>query len=232
MKNTVYILHGWAIDTENEKKWATFRDLLKKYSIQTVFLPLPGLTTKLETAWTLDDYIAWLEKELPKGEKAILLGHSFGGQIAARFAAQYPEKVTRLILIASAGMIDRAPQKVLKRMVFGFAAKVGKPILRHEVFRKVLYKLAREQDYLKANKTQRQTMANVINTEIIDYLPQIECPTLLIWGKNDTATPLKFAKVFQSEIEQSQLHIITNARHSPQFTHAIETAEVIGEFLK
>lgn len=232
MKQTVYILHGWAIDEANEKKWQAFRELLQEQGIASKFLPIPGLTTKLDEVWTLDSYVSWLESQLPKNESVILLGHSFGGQISCQFAAQNPERMTKLILIDSAGMIDRSFKKVLKRSIFKTAAVLGKPVFKHEFFRNVLYKLAREQDYLKANETQRQTMANVINTEILDYLPQIMCPTLIVWGEHDMTTPVKFAKQFKSLLQNSTLYIVKGARHSPQFTHQAETAAVIGAFLK
>lgn len=232
LNKTIYILHGWAIDPANEKKWHTFRTLLKKQGVLSKFLPLPGITTQLDEAWTLDSYVNWLEQQLPKDAPVTLLGHSFGGQICCQFAAQYPERVDKLILIDSAGIKDTSVRKILKRGIFKFFAKLGKPIFRHSLFRTVLYKLAREQDYLHANELQRQTMVNVINTEIVDYLPQIKCPTLILWGKNDMATPLKFAHQFQSLIPTNTLHVITEARHSPQFTHQEETAQVIGAFLK
>lgn len=231
MNDTIYILHGWAIDAENEKKWQNFRLLLEEKGFKTVFLPIPGLTTELQEVWSLDTYVLWLSKELPN-EPVILLGHSFGGQIASRFTAQNNERVKKLILIDSAGMIDRSLKKVLKRVVFGSVAKVGKLFFKHELLRKLLYKLAREQDYLNANPTQRQTMANVISTEVIDDLGGITCPTVIIWGRNDMATPVQFADMFHSKIKGSKLHIIDDARHSPQFTHAVQTVQIIGDFLK
>lgn len=232
MKQTLYILHGWAIDSANEKKWEKFLQLLQKQEISSVFLPIPGLSTELNEVWNLDSYVSWLKNELPKNEQIILLGHSFGGQIACQFAAQYPHLVSKLILIDSAGIIDKSTVKIVKRLVFKTVARLGKPIFNHDFFRNVLYKLAREKDYLKANKTLRQTMANVISTEVLEFLDQIECPTLIIWGQNDTITPVRFAKVFKERITKSEMKIVAGARHSPQFTHPDETAEIIGEFLK
>jgi len=231
MKKTIYILHGWAIDSENEKKWHEFRKLLSELGYETNFLAIPGLTNKLDKVWSLNDYVVWLENQLPK-EKVILLGHSFGGQIVSMFASRYLYRVKMIILIDSSGMIDKSLKKVIKRYVFRTAAKIGKTIFKHQVFRKFLYKLAREKDYFQADPIQRQTMANVINSEVTSQLDKIEAPTLIIWGENDTVTPLKFAKVFNSKIKNSELHIIEGARHAPQFTHILETAKIIGDFLK
>lgn len=232
MKTKIYILHGWAIDENNEKKWDEFRSSLSKESIETKFLPLPGLSTKLDKVWGVEDYVNWLNKQLPEKEKVILLGHSFGGQISSCFAAQYPEKVEKLILIDSAGIIDRSAKKVIKRFVFGLVAKIGKKFFKHYFFQRVLYKLAREKDYVQANKIQKEIMKKVINFEVLDYLPQIEAPTLIIWGKNDTATSLKLGHIFKQEIKNSSFKVVDGARHSPQFTHTQETVSIIVKFLK
>lgn len=232
MKQKAYILHGWAIDQENEKKWDVFRSELQARGIETIFLPIPGLSTPLSEVWTLNDYVSWLESELTDKKEVILLGHSFGGQIASRYTAQHPDQVGKLILIDSAGIIDKSTKKVIKRAVFGFIAKLGKKVFQHELLRVFLYKLAREQDYLKANSIQRQTMANVISDEIISDLKKIPVPTLIIWGKDDSATPLKHGKQMHQLLQDSTLKIISGARHAPQFTHATETAQLVGEFLR
>ena len=232
MKKTIYIVHGWSTGPQNQDKWVLFRSLLEKGGFTTVFLKLPGLTTKLDTAWTLTDYVVWLEAQLPKQEAVFLLGHSFGGQISCQFAAQYPDRISKLVLVDSAGIIDRSVLKVCKRFIFKYLAKVGKIIFRSDFFRKILYKLAREKDYFNANEVQRKIMSNVINTEITSYLPEIKCETLIVWGEHDTVTPIQFAQIFRNKIKQSQLFIVPGAYHSPQFTHSKEVANRVKAFLR
>ncbi len=231
MKQEIYILHGWAIDSNNEKKWELFRTELSKANITTYFLALPGLTTSLSKVWGLDDYVNWLKDQLKGKENIVLLGHSFGGQIAIRYSAQNPKQISKLILIDSAGIIDNSILKQTKRAVFGCVAKLGKKVTKKEIFRKLLYKLVREKDYLEANTVQRQTMANVISEEIIDDLSKIKCPTQIIWGEQDKSTPIKLGKMMQERISNSSLKIISQARHSPQFTHVDATVSVVKEFL-
>lgn len=234
MKQTLYILHGWAIRTGegNKDKWQPFISELESLGVTTKFLQIPGLSVPLAEVWNLDDFVTWLETQLPKKEKVVLLGHSFGGQIATRFTAEHPDRVAKLILLDSAGIRDNALKQKIKRFVFLIAAKLGKFLFRAEIFRKLLYKLARERDYQNAPPLLRRTMSNVLDAQTLTDMPKISCETHIVWGDHDMTTPVKHAYQMQQLIKNSQLHFIENARHSPQFTHVKETANVIGAILK
>ncbi len=230
MKTSIYILHGWAIDAENEVKWQKLRTLLKAKQIDTHFLAIPGLSTPLSDVWTLTDYVNWLKTQLPK-EKVILLGHSFGGQLASRFTSLYPEKVAKLILIGAAGIRNNRPWPVLKRQIFYYLAKIGKIFTNQALAKRLLYKLAREQDYFVASPNMKLTMRNVLADEVKTDLSKISCPTLLIWGQRDTYTPLWMGHFYHQQIAHSRLEILASAKHSPQFTHPEQVANLIESFI-
>lgn len=229
----IIILHGWAIDIQNhnQKKWQTFIQYLEKTGLQVKFMALPGLSTSLKEAWTLTNFTKWLEEKLSKYPQVILVGHSFGGQLAIRYTAQHPKRVKRLILIDSSGIRDHSLPTVIKRRTFKVLATIGKSFTKNQALRRLLYKLAREKDYLQASPAQRKTMSNILKDEIVGDLSAIKCPTLVIWGKNDTTTPLQNAYLLNNQLKNSQLSIILQARHSPQFTHTQETAQQVLNFL-
>lgn len=228
----VIILHGWSINPENEQKWQNFRRLLRERGVETEFLGLPGLSSPLQEVWNLDNYVQWLDEQLQKHPKIILLGHSFGGQIAVRYAALYPQKIQKLILIDSSGIRDHSPVATIKRTGFLMAAKIGKVFFRSDFFRNILYKLAREKDYQQAPPLLRRTMSSILDDEVVTDLEKITAPTLLVWGKSDAVTPLFLGKIFETKISGSQLRVIEGARHSPQFTHPEKVVEVVSEFIK
>ncbi len=232
MSLTITLLHGWAVSPENQSKWVQFRACLKRKGFDTRFLPIPGLSSPLDTAWGLQEYVLWLHAQLKHGKKTILLGHSFGGQIVSRFAALYPEKVSAVILIDSAGIRDRSIAVVIKRSVFKCIATLGKKLTNSPQLRHIIYKLAREKDYFEASPVLRRTMAAVLADEVTSDLPKISAPTCIIWGEHDRVTPPKLAYQFNALIPNSQLHIITGARHSPQFSHPTTVAEYIVAFLQ
>lgn len=216
----IIVLHGWATETD---KWGPF---LKE--IKAELFKIPGLTQKINKPWTLDDYVEWLKKKI--GKKIILIGHSNGGRIALAFTAKYPEKVEKLILIDSAGIYHNELPHRLKMFVFRTVAKIGKAITTSERLKVLLYKLAREGDYKNANPIQRQTMINLISTDLTPILPQIKVPTLIIWGRDDKTIPLSDGKLMHRLIKGSKLKIV-DGRHSPQFTNAKEVAKIINEYL-
>ena len=233
MKHTssLIILHGWSLDHLKLQQWKILRDMLSERGISSEMLKIPGLSAPLNEVWDLDNYVAWLDKELTGKEKVILLGHSFGGQISVRYTAKYPHKVSSLILVDSAGIRDHSFLATLKRNGFRVMAKIGKIFFNNELFRKVLYKLARERDYQNAPPLLRRTMSQILDAEVVDDLPKIKCPTLLIWGKDDKVTPLFLGQIFQETIPNNKMKIIEGARHSPQYTHPEKVANMVAEFL-
>jgi pimeloyl-ACP methyl ester carboxylesterase len=229
MKNMkkIYILHGWAYTTE---KWHPFLDFLKQQGIETVLLKIPGLTAPLNEVWTLDDYVDWLNKKLiHEKEKVILLGHSNGGRISLAFALKYPEKISQLILVDSAGIYHNELPLRMKRFIFGAAAKAGRALHNNDKLRKIFYTFVREQDYERANPIVRKTMRNLLKVDLRDKLYEIMIKTLIIWGEHDRITPLSDGELMSNLLPQASLHIISGARHSPQFTHAKQVSEIISK---
>lgn len=224
----ILILHGWAYSIE---KWEPFVTSLRNNGFNTELLKIPGLTEKLDGVWKIDNYVDWLNRKIGN-KKTILIGHSNGGRILLAFAAKYPEKIKHLILIDSAGIYhDELPIR-LKRFIFQSLAGVGKKFTKSDSLRKLLYKLARENDYEKAPTFVRQTMVNLINFDVTESLSKIKIPTLIIWGKEDKTTPPSDGQLMHKLIKESKLHIIKTAKHSPQFTHVDEVTQAITKEIK
>lgn len=228
----VYLLHGWAPDQYNDQKWQPFQEELAALGVKSTFLPIPGLSAPLDEVWNLDDYVRWLEGELRGQKDVVLLGHSFGGQLSIRYAAQHPQQLRRLILVAASGIRDQSFKGRSKRLVFGVLAKIGKVLFPIPLARQLLYKLARERDYLNAPPLLRRTMSLILSQEVLADAAQVSCPTLLIWGELDRVTPLKNGSIYQQTLPVAELKIIAGARHSPQFTHTKKVAAAVATFLK
>lgn len=230
MHQDIWILHGWAQGPRNQEKWKPFIDLLENTGVDGHFLEIPGLDSELREAWTLDTYADWLAGVLPE-TPVNLLGHSFGGQLAVKFATEYPGRINKLILIGPSGIKNKSLKAIVKRNVFKIVAKTGRLFTKSEVLKRLLYKLSRENDYLNAQPLLRETMKSVIDTEIIEYIDKIKQQTLLIWGKNDKASPYKFNHIYRKKLPGIVFKQV-DARHSPQFTNPTETARLVVDFLE
>jgi pimeloyl-ACP methyl ester carboxylesterase len=223
------VLHGWTYSLE---RWQEFLELLKKKEIEPIMLNIPGLTSKNDQVWDIEDYVNWLKEIVDKEKnKVILIGHSTGGRIAMNFIIKYPEKIEKLVLIDSAGIYHNELLLVLKRVIFRILAKFGKPLRGSSILKNVFYKLAGESDYKDANPNMKQTMLNLINSDKTLNLEKVRIPTLIFWGKKDKITPLSDGKLINSLIKNSKLEVIENARHAPQFTNPKQIAETIYEYL-
>lgn len=222
----IIILHGWTYSLE---KWKPFIKLLKEgRTIKLV--KIPSLTDKLEAIWNLDNYVNWLNQKIGN-EKVVLIGHSNGGRISLAYAAKYPEKLSHLILIDSAGIYHNELPLRLKRLIFKTIAQIGKKITSSETLRNLLYKLVREGDYKNATPTQRQIMLNLINIDLTKTLTKIKVSTLIIWGGKDKITPLADGELMHKLIDNSNFFVIKDAKHSPQFTHPKEVLKIINEHI-
>lgn len=221
----IFLLHGWtySIDT-----WQGFSNCLKSQGFDPILLKIPGLTETTDKAWTLGDYSGWLKEKLnvEKGP-CIVIGHSNGGRIALACAATTPEKFKLLILVDSAGVYHNDLAIRLKRFIFETVAKTAKKITYSNTLRSLFYRLIGESDYKNATPVMRQTMAQLIATDVTPILSNITTPTLIIWGRDDSITPLSDGMVLNRLIRKSKLVVIDGASHSPQITHTAQVCKLV-----
>lgn len=225
----IIILHGWA---KNLDKWNDFLKIIEKKGVNYSMPKVPGLTGSLEKVWNLADYVKWLKNIVDKEkDRVILIGHSNGGRIGLAFTNRFPEKVEKLILIDSAGIYHNELSLRIKRIIFRTVAKIGKKLTSSKIIKNLLYKLARESDYKDLDENIKQTMVNLINADLRPILPQIQTPTLIIWGREDKTTPLSDGILMNGLIKNSKLEIIRDARHSPMLTNTKEVVDLILKYL-
>ena len=225
----IFIIHGW---TYTLNAWDALQSSLKRLGVEPVILHVPGLSEPSTEVWTLDKYVSWLEQKLAGEQNITLLGHSNGGRIAIAFSAKNPSKVSKLILLDSAGIVHNEFGLRFKRVVFGGIARVGKKVVGSNSFlRKVFYKIIGARDYERAPKNMQETMKNLISVDLSNSLSTIFTPTLILWGENDKATPVSDARKMHDLIKNSKLVVIPDAGHSPHQSHTSKVAEEITRFL-
>lgn len=230
-KPQVYVLHGWSLATDVKLNWQPFIKSLEEHSFAVSFLCLPGFNGHLiNEPWSLDMYVDWVEQQLPTEERVIVIGHSFGGQIAIRLASKYPEKIKYLVIIGAAGIRPQDFLSKAKRKTWKTVAKLGQVLTRSERARFLLYGIIGERDYLESSPIMRATMALVLEQDTQDDAARIQAPSLIIWGSDDRTTPLWIGKRYHLLIKNSMIDIIADARHSPHFSHPDEVVLRINKF--
>ncbi len=239
----ILILHGW--DSSSER-WQKIGEFLIQNNFQVIIPDLPGFGKSSEPPlpWSVSDYlelvVGFFKQIYSKNQENVppffILGHSFGGRIAIKFGAVYPEKIIGLILCAPGGIISKKSAKV---KFFYFLAKTGKilfslPFLKtiQDFVQKGLYRLAGVRDYLMASPLMKETMKKIISENLIPYLPQIKIPTLIIWGEKDRTLPVNDARIINKKIPNSTLEIIKNIGHAPNLETPEKLAQIILQWLK
>jgi pimeloyl-ACP methyl ester carboxylesterase len=235
-KNCLVILHGWGARAE---RWANVLELLEEQGIFAIAPDLPGFgnSDSPKEPWTLDNYERFVSEFLRhlNIQGFGLLGHSFGGRIAIKFAADNLPGLNKLFLVASAGV---TPRNKLRIGTYKIATKIAKPIFSipplnifANLTRKIIYKVSGSHDYYLQNGYMRQTFKNTIDEDLTPLLSRIHSPTFIIWGDDDKMTPLSDARIMDKNIRNSKLTILEGGSHSPNVQMPKKLAETIANNL-
>ena len=240
----IVFLHGWVKDCK--KYLPLYKYFLDKqeYSVFVPDMPGFGDSGEPESVWDLDNYVELVDEFIekvrqknssPLVNETIIIGHSFGGRIAIKYAVKYPEKVSKLILTGAAGIKHSL---TIKQKILFILAKAGKilfslPVISYlqKPAKKILYKIARVKDYQEASLKMKKVMKNVLDEDLTSCLEKIKTATLLVWGRLDKTTPLSDGKIMNQKIKNSKLVIIDDANHSLPYQRPKEFIKTIFEFL-
>lgn len=234
----IVLLHGWG---SNIGLFSNLIDLLsKKYTVVAMDMPGFGGSQEPPSAWCVDDYVDFVIKFLADYDtkQVMLLGHSFGGRVIIKLNSRkdLPFSISKVILVDSAGIL---PPKTNKKSWRTRKYKMGKAILSTKIMQKLapdaLEKLRVKYgsaDYVAASPLMRQVLVKVVNEDLEPLLPNIKCPTLLIWGVNDTATPLSDGEKMEMLIPDAGLVKLENAGHYSFLEQQFLFNRVMCSFMK
>ncbi|GAB4205994.1 MAG: alpha/beta hydrolase [Coleofasciculaceae cyanobacterium] len=174
-------------------------------------------------------------------DRAILVGHSIGGQIATDFALAYPDRVTKLVLIApglSGFQFSPDIQQWFAQVkaVAPDLEKMVELMLAHPVYSVVMSSPQRDRAIeITMHNTKRSFEWKTFEMQwaqppTIDRLSELQTKTLFIIGTQDMADNLRVAELFQ-QVPDIRFAYIEGADHMPTLTHADEVSSSIVQFL-
>ena len=213
----VIVLHGWGANINTVLPIVNIlKDRYKVYAID-----LPGFGESEEPKEPISSFeYAKIVKDfiVDEGiEKASFIGHSFGGKLSIIMGSKYPDMVNKIVLIDSAGLI---PKRGIDYYVKVYSFKSLRFIYKNFFFwlkddkrMERFYKKFGSTDYRDSSGVMRKILVIVVNENLKDLLKDIKAPTLIIWGDEDTDTPLYMAKTMEKEIKDSGLVVLEGAGH-------------------
>jgi proline iminopeptidase len=189
-------------------------------------------------------------------EKWAVLGHSFGGQVALEYALRYPQSVSHLLLVDTAGdsrwSQENAP-KVLEQR--GFSPEIvdlSRRFLNGQTEPKEMYpslmKLGNAYNpytglkqlphmLIMGVQTKLRPEAHIFGARqfkgwtVMDRLGEIQAPTLVIAGREDFQFPPEHQEELAAGIPNARLVLIDRAGHNPHDERPVETLAAIRSFL-
>ena len=238
-KDTVLLLHGWGCDGSIFQVFE--KELLSNASVLSVDFPGHGQSGEPKEPWGVPEYaeqIRLLLEELQLSNVNVI-AHSFGGRVAIWLSSHYPELVNKMVITGGAGIRKQDASKPSKRQkqykrLKSIVNVVGKiPFLKTlaEKIQESLVQKYGSPDYKRLNPQMRKTFVKVINQDLSEHLTSIKASTLLLWGSNDTETPLWMGQKMEKEIPDAGLVVFEGRSHFAFLEEAKRFSVIVNTFL-
>ena len=237
------LLHGWGMNARVFDALA--EHLAEDFELRALSLPGHGGRDALQHN-TLQSWADDLAQQLP--DQSTLLGWSLGGQVAMRAALDHPDKVSRLILLAStpafvatadwqAGMASDDLEAFGKALIADQAATLLRFLslqTRGMPGQKTVLHALR-QAFLSVPPEDAGALASGLDmlhhTDLRAALPQLSQPTLVVHGALDTLTPPAAGAWLAATLPNASHVVFPRAAHAPHLSHGLEVAAATRDFV-
>jgi len=230
------ILHGWNL---SGKRFDPLAREFKKMGYRVFAPDFPGFGEEpMPTIpWHVADYAQFLHSYIEKRkiQNPILVGHSFGGRVALKYAELYPKEVSKIVLTGTPGF---SPIPSRKLRFFLVISKIGGFVFAlpglnavADKARKWLYYVAGAREFLRAEGAMRQTFKYIVSDDLVVAMTAVRVPVQLVWGEKDTIVPLAIAQRMTGVIPHAKLSIIPDTDHGVPFRQAELFVSYVKQFL-
>jgi pimeloyl-ACP methyl ester carboxylesterase len=187
-------------------------------------------------------------------DRAAVIGNSLGGLAALRFALSEPERAAALGLVASAGL-GRSVNPALRSLALpgcgGLAVAWGKtrpgaaqrvlgrsalvfsrPWRAPREWLKGQYRLARLPGFLEAQLATARSQVGLKGQRevLLDRLPELEAPTLVVWGDRDRVLSPSQAREAMARLRNGTLELVPDCGHLPQVEQPERFVSTLARF--
>lgn len=225
---------------------------------RAIALDLPGFGDSPKPSWEISmaNYGRLLHdfcERLGIDRVAALVGNSMGGFVSTEAVIQQPERFDRLVLVSAAGIsFAEAQGRRVQAAARGIEAAaprlltgdrrffLNRPLGRKLAFGRVFRNPNRLRPELLKEQAQpglsapgfADSMIAIVGYDTRERLPEIEIPTLVVWGLNDKIVPVEAALGYHRLIPNSRLELFERTGHLPQLERPGRFNPLVEEFIE
>lgn len=167
-----------------------------------------------------------------------LVGNGFGGEVALRFAAMAPQRVSQLILLGPTGCLFSPftpPPLEGSKAIDAFWRSPStaslKEALRLFVFDDSLNGEKVMAERLQTAQSQHKPPETSLTADVLSLAPLVTAPGLIVWGREDRLSPIDYGLNLLAHIQDAQFHMLPRCGHWPQAEHPEAVNSLVLDFL-
>jgi pimeloyl-ACP methyl ester carboxylesterase len=245
----VVLIHGY---TDNARDWVPMLPYLSKHRrLILVDLRGHGRSSKPECCYSRLDFAYDIKLLLDALDirRADIVGHSLGSIVAQTFAEYWPDRTSRVVLIASTG--GRPPGASKHAPQFDFAAAIKQlkePIDPDSPFMVAWWDSPSpvDPDFIRRQRQDSAAIPLRVWLAVLDQalstdnayadlqrtLPRLTAPTLLIWGSQDPIMEEPVRRSLRDALPHAKVRIFDGLGHNPFWEDPRAVADVVNAFLE
>lgn len=241
----IILLHGWI------NSWAVWRDFMialpqsGRYRVYALDFwgfgdSAKGVQTPV-ASFQISSYVAMVHQFMDSLgiQQAPVFGHSMGGTVALQMALNYPERVKKVAVVGSP-IVGTSLNQFLQLAGYGWIARLvwRYPIMLHSLMRFLLAKDSKKVRTMIFRDVQRTTIESFFrsigdlrDTDLREFLPSLQVPTLGIYGVNDNIVHPNNADLLKQSVQEAQVIMMMHSRHFPMTDEPEQFMETLNQFL-
>jgi pimeloyl-ACP methyl ester carboxylesterase len=237
-KPSVVLVHG--LGQNGAADWYPVIPALEPhYRVIAFDLPAFGASDEMRGALTPKGYADLVDHVIRHyaGPHPILVGHSMGGAISLRYAADHPDVLSRLVLVDAAGILERTAY-VKEIAELPFNTEYGPRFVRRIAAKleevstaliewanlapdpvNLIRAINRFNSDSRISNSQAAVALELLDEDFSRLVPKVTVPTHIIWGDDDPIAPLRTGKVLHYRLQHSTFDRFKDAGHVPMSSH-------------
>lgn len=228
--------------------WRPFIKFFSGYKL--IFLDLidQGMSSKGKESYTQDLHVDMIYEFLNTMgiEKTHILGISYGGEVAMKFALKHSEKIYSLILSNTTSYTNHLMKDIEEIWYYAAGTYDGKVFFKATMPYIYSHKFYEENEEWLKNREKaiintftpewyegfRRAIRSASYLNITEDLEKIKVPVLIISSEYDIITPVIYQEEIHKKIKNSRMLVIKQAGHASMYEKPYEFAACINGFLK